>query len=212
VNFDEQLAPLLGETLVVAVFGPAESPRVLAALHTPDAGLARKVAAGIRNGDAIADGRTLLVELDGGNHELDAAVDRRHAGTGLDRETFASRFGEGAGDDALVRLLTDRAHLLPGVQSAALSFRLDRDAIRLHVRAHVTDPRRLERFLAALGRRGLHPFLGAKLGLAGDELLFEDSDGRTGVKLVPLADPTADVQRSADVVEGDVTVPVPGGL
>jgi hypothetical protein len=216
VDFDEELAPLLGETLVLAAFGARESPRTLAVLETHDADRAKSVADGIRNGDAIADGSTLVVELDGGNHELDAAVDRHEAGSGMNPDTFAKEFGDGAEDDALVRALQRGPYLQPlgPVRSAALEFRLDSDAIDLRVRARTDDPKRLARILEALGERGLHelPGTSARTGLVGDRFDFVDSDGRSGVTLVPLGTPTRRVETSDDVVDAEVTVPVPGGL
>jgi hypothetical protein len=207
VNFDHELAPLLGDTLVIATFGLPKSPRVLAILHTPDADAAKRVAKGIRNGDAVADGSTLVVELDGGNYELDAAVDRHTSGTGLDAQTFASRFGDGADDDALVRVLADKDAGLPGLKSAAFSFRLDSDAVKLHVRAHSDEP---EQLAQVLGHGGLHRFPGtaAMAGLVGDRLVVEGDK----VQLAPLGEPKSDLHTSGDLVEGDVTVPVPGGL
>jgi hypothetical protein len=214
VDFDDELAPLLGDTLVVATFGLPKSPRVLAILHTPDAEMAKRVAEGIRNGGAVADGRTLVVELDGGNYELDAAVDRHEAGSGMDAETFARRFGDGADDDALVRVLSDGAEL-PGIKSAALAFALDDDAIKLHVRAHADDPRGLEQFLAGLGHGGLHPLPGtrASVGFVGDRLVVDDdAPGQGSVHLAPLGEGTSDIETSGDLVEGDVTIPAPDGL
>jgi hypothetical protein len=168
------------------------------------------VAEGVRNKSAVADGSTLVVELDGGNHELDAAVDRHKAGSGMAPETFASRFGDGAGDDALVRMLADGDAGLPGIKSAALAFRLDDDAIKLHVRAHSDDPQQLAQALSA----GVHRLPGtrAQVGVVGDRFVFEDSDGRSTVKFAGLGTPKSDVHTSGDLVEGDVTIPVPDGL
>jgi hypothetical protein len=210
VDFDDTLAPLLGETLVVASFGPPESPRDIAVLHTSDPDMAQHIAEGIRNGDAIADGGTLVVELDGGNHELDAAVDRHEAGSGMDAETFAQRFGGGADDDALVRVLADADANLPAITSGAFSFRLDSDAVTLHVRAHSDDPQALAQLLSG----GVHPVPGtrAQVGVVGDRFVFEDRDGRQTVHLAPLGTPKSDLRTSGDLVEGDVTVPAPDGL
>jgi hypothetical protein len=216
VNFDEEVAPLLGETLVLAAFGPREDPHMLAVLETHDADLAQSVAEGISNGIAVADGDTLLVQLEGGNDELDAAIDRHKAGSGMDPDTFTKQFGDGAEDDALVRVLQLGPYLQPlgPVKSAALSFRLDDDAVTLHVRVHTDDPQRLARFLEALGERGVHelPNASASFGLVGDGFVLEDGDGRSTVKLVPLGEPTSHVETSGDLVEAEVTTPVPGGL
>jgi hypothetical protein len=216
VNFDEEVAPLLGETLVLATFGPREDPHGLAVLKTHDADRAQALADSISNGLAIADGDTLVVQFEGGNHELDAAVDRHEAGSGMDPETFRKQFGDGADDDALVRALQLGPYLQPlgAVKSAALAFRLDDDAIVTHVRARSDDPERLARTLKALGERGLHrlPGDGAQIGLVGDAFVLADSDGRSDVKLAPLGEPDSDVRTSGDVVESDVTIPAPGGL
>jgi hypothetical protein len=184
VNFDHELAPLLGDTLVIATFGLPKSPRVLAILHTPDADAAKRVAKGIRNGDAVADGSTLVVELDGGHYERD-----------------------GADDDALVRVLADKDAGPPGIRSAAFSFRLDSDAMRLHVRAHSDEP---EQLAQVVGHGGLHRFPGtpAMAGLVGDRLVVEGDK----VQLAPLGKPKSVLHTSGDLVEGDVTVAVPGGL
>ena len=214
VNFDT-LAPLLGDTLVARRVRAPESLHELAVLHTPDADVAQHVAEGIRNGDAIADGSTLVVELDGGNYELDPAVDRHGAGTGMDPETFASRFGDGADDDALVRVLADDEQIVPGVRSAALELRLDSDAVKLRVRTRADESQQLEQILKALAAGGLHrfPATGTRYGLVGDRLVAEADPGhRANLHLVPLGTPTADVRTSGDVVEGELTIPVPGGL
>jgi len=208
VDFDDEVAPVLGETLVVASLGPSNNPHVLGVLETHDADRAKALADSVPNGLAIADGDTLLFQLSGGNHELDAAVDRHDAGSGMDAGTFRERFGDGADDDALVRVVADDP--LPGVQTAALSFRLDSDAVVFHLRARTDDPARLARFLESLGDRGVHeiPGDGASIGLVGDGFAFEDSDGRQSVKLAPLGDPSADVRTSGDVVEAEVKTPL----
>jgi hypothetical protein len=205
VDFDEELAPLLGETLVVTTFGLPKSPRVLAILHTRDAATAKRVAEGVRNGDAVADGSTLVVELDGTNYELDAAVDRHRAGTGLDAETFAKRFGDGASDDALVRVLADGS-VLSGIRSAAFAFRLDSDAVKLHLRARADDPRRLARILTgfARGERQRLPGTRDSFGLLGDRLVV----GGDSLQLAPLGKPTSDIETADDAVEADLTVPL----
>jgi hypothetical protein len=212
VDFDHELAPLLGGTLVIAAYGPPTSEaRVLAVLHTPDADGAQRVAAGVRNGEAIADGKTLVVELDGGNHELDAAVDRHEAGTGMDADTFAARFGDGAEDDALVRLLTDDEPFVPGLKSAALEVRLDSDAVRLHVRTRAEDSRDPEAVLEALAAGGLHryPASGTLYGLIGDRFVLGHDDS---VRFAPLGEPTVDEHASGGYVESELTVPVRDGL
>jgi hypothetical protein len=205
VDFDDELEPLLGETLVVATFGLPKSPRVLAILHTRDPAMAKRVAEGVRNGDAVADGSTLVVELDGTHYELDAAVDRHKAGTGLGAETFAKRFGDGAGDDALVRVLADGS-VVPGIKSAALAFRLDDDAVKLHLRAHADDPRRLEQVLTGLarGERQRWPGIPDSFGILGDRLVV----GGDSVQLALLGKPTSDVEASGDEVEGELTFPL----
>ena len=156
VNFDRRSSRCSATRSSSPRSGSRRACTQLAVLHTPDADVAQHVAEGIRNGDAIADGSTLVLELDGGNYELDPAVDRHGAGTGMDPETFASRFGDGADDDALVRVLADDEQIVPGVRSAALELRLDSDAVKLRVRTRADESQQLEQILKALAAGGLH--------------------------------------------------------
>jgi hypothetical protein len=137
----DNVEPLLGDTLVIAASGSPEHPQIFAALKTRDPSKAPQ--------EARVDGSTVLFGLEG--HPIDAAIARRRAGDGMTADGFARAFGEGADDDALVRVLAD-AHTVAGLLDAdadvpwikALrwvsgSLRLDEDAIEGHVRVS-TEP------------------------------------------------------------------------
>jgi hypothetical protein len=143
VDFDREVAPLLGGELVLAAWGDFDEPDALVALGTPDGDKARALLRRLHAGPDVArvDGDTIIFALSGDKTTLDAAVERRTDGQGLDAAGFEKAFGDGAGDDALARVIGDPQVLaraldvdvdLPWIQaldSAALSLRLDEDEI-----------------------------------------------------------------------------------
>jgi hypothetical protein len=151
VDVEHDIAPLLGGTLVIAASGSADDPLVLGALETPDAAKAKALAAKMPDSDATVDGSTLLFPLNGSHDQVAAAIDRKQAGDGMTAGAFADAFGDGADDDALVRVLGDAhtvARLLDvdvdvpwikALRSVAVSLRLDEDQIDAHLRVS-TDP------------------------------------------------------------------------
>jgi hypothetical protein len=148
VDFDREVAPLLGGDLVLAASGSVDEPSAFAALETPDGDKLQTLLRKLRVGadDARVDGDALLVSLGAGGAGLDAAVERRKGGDGLGAAGFEKAFGDGARDDALVRVLGDPRATAKGLdvdadvpwiqalESAALTLRLEDDEITARVR------------------------------------------------------------------------------
>jgi hypothetical protein len=124
---------------------------VLAALDTHDAAKAEALAERIPDSRLQVDGTTLLIPLEGDDGQADAAIERRKAGKGMTGEAFERAYGDGAADDALVRVLAD-AHTIASLldvdvdvpwinalRSVAVSLRLDEDRIDARLRVN-TDP------------------------------------------------------------------------
>jgi hypothetical protein len=151
VRFGRDIEPLLGDTLVIAASGSREDPQVMGALATPDADKAATLAAKDPSQDVVSDGDTLLLKLEGSRRQLSAAIDRHEAGDGMTAAAFTDAYGEGAGDDALVRVLFDARRLadefevradvpwMNALRWATASIRLESD--RIDARFGVsTDP------------------------------------------------------------------------
>jgi hypothetical protein len=143
---DEDIAagdvrPLLGDTLVLGLSGTPDEPQLVAALETPDAERARALVEKVGEPDLRADGSTLVV----GSPGVEAAIDRHESGDGMTAGAFEDAYGDGAGDDALVRVLLDakvvadeldvRADVpwINALRWATASVRLESDAIEARV-------------------------------------------------------------------------------
>jgi hypothetical protein len=148
---ERDITPLLGDTLVLAASGSTDHPQVLAALETHDAAKAQALADKIPDSRLRVDGSTLLIPLEGGAAQVDAAIERHKAADGMTGDAFAQKFGDGAEDDALVRVLADPHTIaseldvdvevpwIKALRSVAVSLRLDEDQIDARVRIG-TDP------------------------------------------------------------------------
>jgi hypothetical protein len=152
VDYERDVAPLLGDTLVIAGWGPTDAPKIVAVLETPDAAKARSLVRKLDDIDARTDGSTVVLSLTGGDSSVGDAIDRKQEGTGMTGEDFASAYGDGAGDDALVRVFGDARVLaseldvadaevpwIAALRSVAASVRLDEDAIDVRARVR-TNP------------------------------------------------------------------------
>jgi hypothetical protein len=156
IDYERDLAPLLGDTLVIAGWGPTDAPKIVAALETPDAAKARSLVRKLDDIDARTDGSTVVLSLTGGDGSVGDAIDRKQHGAGMTGADFASAYGDGADDGALVRMLGDARVLaseldvadadvpwIAALRSVAASVRLDEDAIDVRPGAHQSGrPRR----------------------------------------------------------------------
>ena len=220
VDFARDVEPLLGSELVVAAVGTFDEPRVLAVLETPDGDKLRALLPKLEApADVVrVDGDTLLLQLGGSRAMLDAAVERREDGQGMGSAGFEKAFGEGAGDDALARVIGDPQVVaralaadvdLPWIhalESAALALRLDEDEItgRLHVGTRPDDLREEDLPLAT----------GDDAPEAGDVdgaiASANRNQSRTTVFLAQLARqayPDSDFVREVEALEEDLGIP-----
>jgi hypothetical protein len=148
---ERDIAPLLGDTLVLAASGSTDHPQVLAALDTHDTAKAKALVEKVPDSHLRVDGTTLLIPLEGREGLLDAAIERHKAGKGMTADAFAGAYGDGADDDALVRVLANGHTLaslldvdvdvpwIKALRSVAVSLRLDEDQIDARLRVS-TDP------------------------------------------------------------------------
>jgi hypothetical protein len=141
IDFERDVEPLLGETLVIAT-GITDEDGVLFALETTDGEKAQEILGRLneRSAGYAVDGDTVLV---GAPEDVDAAIARHEAGEGFDADAFADA-------DELVRLyvspelvveLADGADLpwLQALQSVTATVELESDAIVADLQVR-TDP------------------------------------------------------------------------
>ena len=219
VDFDREVAPLLGGELVVAAWGNEEEPDILVALQTPDGDKTKDLLQRVRApADTFrVDGDTLLFAFNGGRAMLDAAVERREAGDGLGADGFEEAFGDGAGDDALARVSGDPRVLtrafdvdvdlpwIQALQSASLALRLDDDEVVGHMRVRTRpDGLREEDLPLATGEDA--PEAG---NVDGALNAANRNQSRTTVFLAQLARkayPNSDFVREVEAVEADLGI------
>jgi hypothetical protein len=167
LDYERDVAPLLGGTLVAAVAGGFEEGDILVALETPDGERLKRVlkalelspvgehrGATLYDGAAV-DGGTLIVSFDPG--DLRAVIDRERDGAGMGEERFAEGM-DGVPADALLSgfgtppglLSIDRALLratsmpwIAAVRGYSFWTALEEDAVRGELRVR-TDPDGLE--------------------------------------------------------------------
>jgi len=155
-NFGERvdLDALLGGDLVVAASGDPDEPQGFAVLETDDGERAhaelRRLGIAQQQQPLLVDGDMLLFGLGATRADLEAAIERRKAGEGLqelpgglDEEALVRAFGD---PRPFVRVLLPGAEELPWIaalRSFELSLTLEADAISGHARV-VTDPAGLD--------------------------------------------------------------------
>jgi hypothetical protein len=141
VDFEREIAPLLGGTLVMAT-GIADEDTPLFALETSDGEKAAEVLRRLDVREVAVDGDTVLIAdaVDENTDILDEAIARHNAGEGFDPAVFERALGDAADDDALLRLYSSPTLLaelasgadvpwLDAVRSAGASLRFESDAI-----------------------------------------------------------------------------------
>jgi hypothetical protein len=214
VDVKNDIAPLLGDTFVIAASGSTEDPLVLGALDTPDPAKAKALAAKMPDSDAAVDGSTLLIPLNGSHDQVAAAIERHKAGDGMTAGAFADAFGDGADDDALVRVLGDAhtvARLLDvdvdvpwikALRSVAVRLRLDSDQIDAHLRVS-TNPDELSEDDLPLATGGDSPEAGE---VEGGIASANRDQSRTTVflsRLARTAYPDSDFVREVERLEAE---------
>jgi hypothetical protein len=141
VDFERDVEPLLGKTLVIAT-GITDDAGMLFALETTDGDKARDVLGRLDFGEFEVAGDTVLY---GAPEDVDAAIARHEAGDGFDPAAF-----EEAGEDDLVRLyvspelvveFADGADLpwLDALRSVTATIELESEAIVADLQVR-TDP------------------------------------------------------------------------